>query len=300
MKARRRFHSEAALIFYSLLRLASLSHLVGPYTMRETRYGSGVCPLKRILITDDSPIMRRNLNAILSKAGYEIAAEAANGEEAVHAYRKHRPDLVTMDITMPVMDGLETVKRLMKEDPDARIIVISAFDQRNMLFQAMENGAKTYLIKPITADKLLAAVRQQLEPLSREDAGAANATGSAGERRVDGQNTSSTASANEPSFAVDNRGGQFAIRLTDPLRPGPYTELQTAVQGLLFVKPINIVFQFGDAGSCHPELASALETLIGTIRGAGGSVAVSANRETLAASLRGVLSVPIGTEGRQA
>ncbi|WP_123043678.1 response regulator [Cohnella candidum] len=256
--------------------------------------------MKRILITDDSPIMRRNLNAILSKAGYEIAAEAANGEEAVHAYRKHRPDLVTMDITMPVMDGLETVKRLMKEDPDARIIVISAFDQRNMLFQAMENGAKTYLIKPITADKLLAAVRQQLEPLSREDGGAGGTTGSKGERRVDGENTSSTASANEPSFAVDNRGGQFAIRLIDPLRPGPYTELQTAVQGLLFVKPINIVFQFGDAGSCHPELASALETLIGTIRGAGGSVAVSATRETLAASLRGLLSVPIGTEGRQA
>ncbi|MBW5445402.1 response regulator [Cohnella sp. CFH 77786] len=247
--------------------------------------------MKRILITDDSAIMRRNLRAILSNAGYEVVAEAADGEEALQAYRKYLPDLVTMDITMPVMDGLETVKRIIREYPGARIVVISAFDQRRMLFEAMENGAKHYLIKPITADKLLSAVRQQLEP-SPVPVSEPVAAGSP-ERPA-----TSSLTAEGPGFDIENKDGMFTISFADPMRPGPYADLRTAVQGLLFVKPINIAFHFGDAQGCHPALADELEALIGTIRQAGGNAFAGARNETLAAALRNRLSVPIGAEGR--
>ncbi len=238
--------------------------------------------MTRLLIADDSPIMRRNLTTILQQAGYTVAAEASNGAEAVDAYRKHRPDLVTMDITMPVMDGIEAVKRILAESPDARIIVISAFNQRSMLFEAMENGAKQYLIKPITPEKLLHAVGHALlEPaghISRDAAGPAADTASA---------------VIEPLFAVANRDGQFHVSFPNPMRIEMVAELRTAVQGLLFVKPLALRFQFGDAAGCHPELPAALEALIGLIRGAGGTVTVAAAQESLAGELRRALSVPI-------
>jgi DNA-binding NarL/FixJ family response regulator len=241
--------------------------------------------MTRLLIADDSPIMRRNLSTILRQAGYAIAAEATNGAEAVNAYRKHRPELVTMDITMPIMDGIEAVKRILAESPDARIIVISAFDQRSMLFEAMENGAKQYLIKPITAEKLLHAVGQALnEP--------ADAAGQAGQDAAS-RAADPASAAGEPLFAVENRDGQFHIAFPNPSRIEMLTELRTAVQGLMFVKPLSLRFQFGDARVCHPGLPAALEALIGLIRGAGGTVTVAAAHEALAGELRHILSVPI-------
>ncbi len=117
-----------------------------------------------ILIVDDSAIMRKNLRSILTQAGHTVIAEAANGSEACLAYITHSPDLVTMDVTMPVMTGIEAVRKIVASDPQARIIVISAFDQRSMLFEAMELGAKQYIIKPITAEKLNAVVHKVLNP----------------------------------------------------------------------------------------------------------------------------------------
>jgi two-component system chemotaxis response regulator CheY len=118
-----------------------------------------------VLIVDDSPIMRRNLRSILTQAGCQVIAEAGNGEEGFQAYEKHQPDLVTMDITMPIMNGIHAVKKIVSAYPEARIIVISAFDQRNMVFEAMESGARNYIIKPITAEKLL----QKLDQVLQED-----------------------------------------------------------------------------------------------------------------------------------
>jgi two-component system chemotaxis response regulator CheY len=120
-----------------------------------------------VLIVDDSPIMRRNLRSILTQAGCQVIAEAGNGEEGYQAYEKHQPDLVTMDITMPIMNGIQAVKKIVSAYPEARIIVISAFDQRNMVFEAMESGARNYIIKPITAEKLL----QKLDQVLQDDNG---------------------------------------------------------------------------------------------------------------------------------
>ena len=112
----------------------------------------------RILIVDDSTIMRRNIKTVLTEAGHSIIAEASNGKEAFMEYEKHMPDLVTMDITMPIMNGIEAVKKITCRFPQAKIVMISALDQRNMVFEALENGAKHYIIKPIAPDNVLAVL----------------------------------------------------------------------------------------------------------------------------------------------
>ncbi len=111
-----------------------------------------------VLVVDDSIIVRRNLKVILSQAGHRVVAEASNGKEAYGEYERHRPDIITMDITMPVMNGIESVKKIISAFPDARVVMISALDQRNMVFEALENGAKHYIIKPITPEKVLSVL----------------------------------------------------------------------------------------------------------------------------------------------
>ena len=119
--------------------------------------------MAKILIVDDSKIVRRNLKTILSKEGHEIIAEAENGMQAYHEYEKYKPDLVTMDITMPLLDGVRAVKKIMTSHPEARIIMVSAIDQKNMVIAAIQNGAKHYILKPFDPDKVIAAVNAVLD-----------------------------------------------------------------------------------------------------------------------------------------
>ncbi|MCL6479615.1 MAG: response regulator [Peptococcaceae bacterium] len=111
----------------------------------------------KILITDDAKFMRLSLGNILRKAGYEII-EAESGVDALEKYRKNRPDLVTMDITMPEMDGVEAVKRIKEIDPGARVIMISALGQIDFVTQAIKNGALDFIVKPFKEDRVLEAV----------------------------------------------------------------------------------------------------------------------------------------------
>ncbi len=118
--------------------------------------------MARVMIVDDSIIARRNLKVILTQAGHTIVAEASNGKEAMIEYDKYMPDLVTMDITMPILNGIDAVKGIIRKYPEARIVMISALDQRNMVFEALENGAQHYIIKPITSDNVLKVVETVL------------------------------------------------------------------------------------------------------------------------------------------
>ena len=104
--------------------------------------------MARILIIDDAKLMRMTLNNILKKANHEVVGEGKNGNEAIELYRQLKPDLVTMDITMPIMDGIEAVKRIKKEFPEAKIIMCSAMGQQKLVVEAIEAGAKDFIIKP--------------------------------------------------------------------------------------------------------------------------------------------------------
>ncbi|MCI5727185.1 MAG: response regulator [Clostridium sp.] len=116
--------------------------------------------MARVLIVDDAAFMRMMIKDILEKNGYEIAGEAANGAIAVEMYNKEKPDVVTMDITMPDMDGIEAVKNIRANDPNAKIIMCSAMGQQSMVMDAIKAGAKDFIVKPFQPDRVLEAVKK--------------------------------------------------------------------------------------------------------------------------------------------
>jgi two-component system chemotaxis response regulator CheY len=117
---------------------------------------------KRILIVDDAAFMRMMIKNIVSKHGYEVVGEAENGAIAVELYKEFRPDLVTMDITMPEMDGVEGVKNIRQFDPEAKIIMCSAMGQQAMVMEAIQAGAKDFIVKPFQQDRILQAIERVL------------------------------------------------------------------------------------------------------------------------------------------
>ena len=116
--------------------------------------------MAKILIVDDAAFMRMMIKDILTKNGYEVVAEAANGVEAVELYKSHQPDLVTMDITMPEMDGIEAVKQIKAVNPAAKVIMCSAMGQQSMVMDAIKAGANDCIVKPFQADRVLEAVKK--------------------------------------------------------------------------------------------------------------------------------------------
>ncbi|MBT2642453.1 response regulator [Bacillus sp. ISL-41] len=118
--------------------------------------------MARILIVDDAKFMRITLTNILKKANHEIVGEAENGREAVMLYRELMPDLVTMDITMPEMSGLDAVKEIKREFKDAKIIMCSAMGQQKMVVDAIEAGAKDFIVKPFDDSQVVDSVSRVL------------------------------------------------------------------------------------------------------------------------------------------
>jgi len=117
---------------------------------------------KRVLIVDDAAFMRMMIRDILVKNGYEIAGEAENGQKAVELYQEVRPDVVTMDITMPEMDGIAAVKAIKQLDPGARIIMCSAMGQQLMVMEAIQAGARDFIVKPFQQDRVIQALGKVL------------------------------------------------------------------------------------------------------------------------------------------
>jgi two-component system chemotaxis response regulator CheY len=113
-----------------------------------------------VMVVDDAAFMRLILRSILIEGGHEVIAEAANGLEAVQIYMKVRPELVTMDITMPEMDGVEAMKEIRKFDPAAKIVVCSAMGQKASVVEAMISGAKDFIVKPFQKERVLETVEK--------------------------------------------------------------------------------------------------------------------------------------------
>jgi two-component system, chemotaxis family, chemotaxis protein CheY len=110
--------------------------------------------MPKVLVVDDALFMRTALSNMLIEWGFEIAGEAANGKEAVELYQQLKPDLVTMDLTMPVMSGLEALKLIIQDDPEAKVIMITALGQQRIIVDAIENGAKDFVTKPFQPENL--------------------------------------------------------------------------------------------------------------------------------------------------
>lgn len=117
---------------------------------------------RTVLICDDAIFMRSMIGDILKQAGFEIVGEAATGVEAVEKYRELRPDLVTMDIVMPDMGGIDAVRAIVAEFPDAQILMCSAMGQQALVVEAVQAGARDFVVKPFQPSRVLEAVRRVL------------------------------------------------------------------------------------------------------------------------------------------
>ena len=117
---------------------------------------------KRVLIVDDAVVMRMMIKGILSKNGFEVVGEAQNGVEAVDKYKQLMPDLVTMDMVMPEMDGITAVKQIIAGDPNAKIIMCTSMGQQALVVEAIQAGAKDFVVKPFQPSRVLEAVQRVL------------------------------------------------------------------------------------------------------------------------------------------
>lgn len=113
--------------------------------------------MKKGIIVDDATVMRLRLRDILEKK-YEIVGEAADGKQALALYLTHKPDFITLDITMPHVDGLEALDLILSADPDARVVIVSAVGQKKIVFDALSRGAKDFIVKPFDSERVLLSI----------------------------------------------------------------------------------------------------------------------------------------------
>lgn len=232
--------------------------------------------MSTILVVDDSTIMRRNLVTIFTQAGHTVVAEANNGGQAHLLYRSHLPDLVTMDITMPGINGIEAVKLIIKDFPDAKIVMVSALNQRNMVFEALELGAKHYLIKPITPETVISVANkvlgiQQPKPSSSSDGDEVSPT-------VE-QIADPIELANQLPFQIENINNTFQIKITNYITEQSLNTLNQAIQGLIFVQPLRVVLHFGNIASLPDALLEGFSGIVKALQGAKGTIKVVAQNK---------------------
>ncbi|GAA4868276.1 chemotaxis protein CheY [Paenibacillus vulneris] len=119
--------------------------------------------MAKIMIVDDTAFMRMMLREIITDCGFEVIAEAENGKEAVQFFRQYRPELVTMDITMPEMDGIAALKEIKRIDPMARVIICSAMGQKDRVVDAITSGAADFIVKPFQREKVVETLAKALK-----------------------------------------------------------------------------------------------------------------------------------------
>ncbi len=125
-------------------------------------YGTEDSAVANILVVDDAAFMRLMIKDMLVEAGHTIVGEAVNGIDAIEKYRKLKPDLVTMDITMPDMEGVDALKEIRRIDPRAVVIMCSAMGQKQMIVEAIKSGAKDFIVKPLQTSRVIEAISKAL------------------------------------------------------------------------------------------------------------------------------------------
>jgi two-component system chemotaxis response regulator CheY len=119
--------------------------------------------MARILVADDASFMRQMIREIVEEEGHEVVAEASDGIEAIEQFKKHHPDVVTMDIVMPRRSGIDAVKGILEVDATARVVMCSALGQETLVQEALQAGARDFIVKPFKPDAVTATLRKVLE-----------------------------------------------------------------------------------------------------------------------------------------
>ena len=203
-----------------------------------------------VLIVDDSSMARRNLRNILISEGHSILAEATNGVQAFVEYENHKPDLVTMDITMPIMNGIDGTKKILNTYPNAKIIMVSALNQKLMILEALKNGAKHYIVKPFSYEKVVEVVSEVLNVPSLSLKSDTNRTAVHKPLNIN-PNIPSIPPTNpevpviRPLF-IETKDGISVINLTKSMSDKNIAALKLGIQRISSINPTKVVFNFGD------------------------------------------------------
>jgi YesN/AraC family two-component response regulator len=256
--------------------------------------------MAKILVVDDSSIMRRNLSTILTEAGHNVVGEAANGESAYKEYERLQPDLVTMDITMPILDGIGAVKKILKYYPEANIIMISALDQKQMVLAAVQNGAKHYIIKPFAAEKVAAVVNEVLssseaaektqEKLNDKLDNTITEINSAIDdidKTIDGladeapaEEAKEAKEADEKTsdlpFSIESRVNELRITLASDIKAENFQSLNMIIQGFLFIKSLTVIIDLGSSTDFTDDVIKKISELSRSVTGHSAKIKVRA------------------------
>lgn len=229
--------------------------------------------MAHILVVDDSAVMRSNIKHILIQAGHDIVAEASDGRQAYNLYKIHSPDLVTMDITMPKVNGIDAVKEIIADFPEAKIIMVSALDQKQMVLEALKCGAKHYVIKPINTKTLVEVVSKVLW-------GGVQSTETNKEEVPAVQELDKNQPEEVPAspFVISNVNSTFYIKITKGLSIDNVEALRQASQGLVYVQPLVVAIDF-ELVTASDELLNKIADINNLILGAKGKLTITSQNK---------------------
>lgn len=236
-----------------------------------------------VLIVDDSSMARRNLKNILISEGHSILAEATNGVQAFVEYENHKPDLVTMDITMPIMNGIDGTKKILGTYPNAKIIMVSALNQKLMILEALKHGAKHYIVKPFSYEKVVEVVSDVLNMPSTS--AKSNINYAAIHKALDRKPNIQSILQPKPEvkvlrpFFIESKNDISIINLTKSMSEKNIAALKLGVQRISSIKPAKVVFNFGDIESIEDNtFYKIIEIFNSILEQEGSCTMVSSNQ----------------------
>lgn len=226
--------------------------------------------MARVLVVDDSAVARKALRSILSSLGHSVVSEAANGAQAFTEYTRHRPDIVTMDLTMEGISGAEATSKIVATFPDARIVVISAMEERQVVLDALERGARHFIVKPVTPDKVATVLnnvlQQKFDPQRQREL----------VRRLKGvtDSLSSLGAASSdylPPYQISLENKLILVKVSQNLTLTSCKSLSIEIEEYLTGEP-RVLFDFGNIQIMAEAVLAELDKLIGRIEGNSGMV----------------------------
>jgi two-component system, chemotaxis family, chemotaxis protein CheY len=234
--------------------------------------------MARILVVDDTLVMRINLKKILEESGHQVVGEAPDGQKAITLYEKLKPDLVTLDITMPEMNGIDALQEIKKRDASARVIMISALSQKGKVLQALDLGAKHYIVKPFEKR----VIGQVIQSVLQEDGFFEEK--SVGEEKVletpkeavEGR-VKESLKEEDFRFIVQNREGTYVLLPSE--NKGQW--MVVILEKLLQLKKPRVVINILSCQTISSFMFEQLVRAVEKIKGKGGKVEVYANMEVL-------------------